>query len=149
MALGSCVPAKTPQIRVLVIDDHAGMREGISAVLNAQADMTVAGEASDGQEAIRCFRELQPDVSLVDWNLPILRGEEVLATLVTEFPQARFIVITALNDDNCIRRALCLGARGYLHKDLLRRELLPAIRAVHQGGRYIPGSIADRLKMDC
>src|SRR5438034_1358156 len=122
------------------------MREGISAVVNAQPDMMVVGEASDGQEAIQRFKALRPDVSLVDWNLPVLRGEEVLAALGTEFPNARFIIITALSDEDCIRRALHLGAQAYLHKDMLRRELVPAIRAVHQGQQYLPGEISDRLK---
>ena len=148
LALASCVPLKTQRIGVLVIDDHAGMREGITAVVNAQPDMIVVGEAGDGQEAIQRFRALQPDVSLVDWNLPKVRGEEVIATLSSEFPKARFIVITALNDDDCIRRALCLGAQSYLHKDMLRRDLLPAIRAVHQGQQYLPEKIANRLKKD-
>jgi two-component system NarL family response regulator len=130
----------------LVVDDHAAMREGISALVNTQSDMIVVGEASDGREAIQRFRALQPDVSLVDWNLPVVRGEEVLTTLGKEFPQARFIVITALNDDDCLRRALQLGARAYLHKDMLRRELLPAIRAVHGGQQYLPGEIVNRLK---
>jgi DNA-binding NarL/FixJ family response regulator len=122
------------------------MREGISAVVNAQPDMMVVGEASDGQEAIHRFRALQPDVSLVDWNLPVVRGEEVLETLIREFPHARFIVITALNDDDSIRRALGLGARASLHKDMLRRELLPAIRAVHRGQPYLADQSANRPK---
>ena len=134
------------KLRVLVVDDHAGMREGLSAVVNAQEDMMVVGEAPNGQEALKQFRALQPDVTLLDWNLPIIRGEQVLETLIREFPNARFIVITALNDDDCFRRALCLGARACLHKDMLRRELLPAIRAVHQGQRYIPDKITNRLK---
>jgi DNA-binding NarL/FixJ family response regulator len=142
------VPSKTQEIRVFVVDDHAGMREGISAVVNAQSDMKVVGEAANGQEAIQRFRALRPDVSLVDWNLPIVCGEEVLATLGTEFPQARFIVITALSDDDCIRRSLSLGAQAYLHKDMLRRELVPAIRAVHQGQQYLPDKISSRLKND-
>jgi DNA-binding NarL/FixJ family response regulator len=121
-----------------VVDDHAGMRDGISAMVNAQPDMTVVGEASDGREAIERFRTLQPDVSLVDWNLPIVRGEEVIATLIKEFPRARFIAITALNDDKCIQRTRDLGAKGYIHKDMLRRELLSAIRAVNQGQHYFP-----------
>ena len=99
------------KIRVLLVDDHAGMREGISAVVNAQPDMMVVGEAADGHEAIQRFRELQPDVSVVDWNLPMVRGEEVLVTLNKEFPNARFVVITALNGDDSIRQALSLGAQ--------------------------------------
>ena len=131
---------------MLLVDDHAGMREGISAVVNAQPDMMVVGEAANGHEAIQRFRELQPDVSVVDWNLPIVRGEEVLATLYEEFPNARFVVITALNGDDSIRQALSLGAQCYLHKDMLRRELLPAIRAVHDGQHYIAEAIAKRLR---
>jgi two-component system NarL family response regulator len=143
--LSSIVLSNNEKIRVLVIDDHAGMREGISGVVNAQQDMTVVGEASDGQQALEQFRSLRPDVSLVDWNLPIVPGEEVLVTLSAEAPKAQFIVITAISDDDCIRRALNLGAQAYLHKDMLRRELLPAIRAVHQGQRYLPREIATRL----
>ena len=122
------------------------MREGIAAVVNAQPDMIVVGEAGDGQAAIRQFRALRPDISLLDWNLPVIRGEDVLSTLTTEFPKARFIVISALNDEDCIRRALSLGAHSYLHKDMLRRELLPAIRAVNEGQVYIPDTIVKWLK---
>jgi len=136
------------KLRILVIDDHAGMREGICAVINAQADMMVVGEASDGQDAVQQFRALQPDVSLMDWNLPVVRGEEVLTTLSREFPNARFIIITALSDEDCIRRALELGAQAYLHKDMLRRELVAAIRAVHQGQKYLPDQMSGRPKKD-
>src|SRR5436190_15652569 len=124
------------------------MREGISAVVNAQPDMMVAGEAGDGREAIQQFRDLRPDVSLLDWNLPVVGGEEVLSTFREEVPKARFIVISALNDEGCIRRALSLGAQCYLHKDMLRRELLPAIRAVHQGEAYLPDKIANWIKKE-
>ena len=122
------------------------MREGITAVVNAQPDMIVVGQAGDGQEALKQLRGLRPDVSLLDWNLPVIRGEEVLGTIKAETPQARFIVISALNDEDCIRRALSLGAQSYLHKDMLRRELLPAIRAVNEGRLYLPDAIAKRLQ---
>jgi DNA-binding NarL/FixJ family response regulator len=131
---------------VLVVDDHASMREGISAVVNAQSDMIIAGQASDGQQAIERFRNLRPDVALLDWNLPRVQGEQVLASVLSEFPTARFIVITALTEDERIRRALRLGAQSFLHKDMLRRELLPAIRAVQEGRQYLPAEIANRLK---
>lgn len=143
-----CVTLNTEKTRVLVIDDHAGMREGLTTVVNAQPDMIVVGEASDGQQAINRFRNLQPDVSLLDWNLPVVHGDEVLTTISAEFPTARVIVVTALSDDESIRRALCLGAKGYLHKDMLRRELLPAIRAVREGKKYVPDKVANRLKKD-
>jgi DNA-binding NarL/FixJ family response regulator len=128
----------TQRIRIFVVDDHAGMRDGISAMLNAQPDMMVAGTASDGRQAIEQFKGLQPDVSLVDWNLPIIRGDEVIATLIRDFPEARFIVITAFNDSECLKRAMSVGARAYLHKDKLRRELLAAIHAVQLGEKYFP-----------
>jgi DNA-binding NarL/FixJ family response regulator len=122
------------------------MRDGISAMVNAQPDMMVAGLASNGREAIEKFRNLQPDVSLIDWNLPLIQGDEVIATLKKEFPEARFIVITALNDGECIQRAMNLGALAYLHKDMLRRELIPAIHAVAQGQQYFPEQIVNHLK---
>lgn len=131
---------------MLVVDDHASMREGIIAIVNAQPDMMIAGEANDGGQAIERFRELRPDVTLLDWNLPRIQGEQVLASVLSECPTARFVVITAMTEDERIRRALRLGAQSFLHKDMLRRELLPAIRAVHEGRQYLPAEIANRLK---
>jgi DNA-binding NarL/FixJ family response regulator len=132
--------SETNKTRVLVIDDHATLREGIAAVVNAQPDMIVAGEASNGRKAIQQYRVLQPDVTLLDWDLPVLRGEEVISTLIAKFPKARFIVMSALGDDDSIQNALRLGAKAYLCKDMLRRELLPAIRTVHQ--TFMPGTAA-------
>lgn len=122
------------------------MREGLTAIINAQPDMIVVGEAGDGREALQQFRDLRPDLLLLDWNLPVLSGEEVLKTVRAEFPQARFIVISSLNDDDSVRQALGLGAQAYLHKDRLRRELIPAIRSVHQGQEYLPQKSSKRLK---
>jgi len=139
------VPTEQRKIGVLVIDDHEGMREGINAMVNAQSDMTVLGQAGNGEEAIQQFRDLRPDISLLDWNLPVVQGEEVLRTLNAEIPKPRVIVMSALNDVTCIQRALSLGAQSYLHKDMLRRELLPAIRAVHEGQQYMPEEIAGLL----
>ena len=136
----------TEKIKVLVIDDHGSLREGIAAVVNAQPDMVIVGEASNGREAIEQYRGLQPDVTLLDWNLPVLRGEEVITTLIAEFPRARFIVMSALSGDDSIQRAVGLGAKAYLCKDMLRREPLPAIRAVHQGHQYLPDKVAASLK---
>ena len=129
-----------------MIDDNTSMREGISAIVNAQPDMMTAGLASDGDQAVEQFRELRPDVVILDWNLPRIQGEQVLVSVRSEFPAARFVVITALTEDECIRHALRLGAQSFLHKDMLRRELLPAIRAVHEGRQYLPAEIANRLK---
>jgi len=140
------VPIGQQKIAVLVIDDHAGMREGITAMVNAQTDMTVVGQAGNGEEAIQQFKDLRPDVSLLDWNLPVVQGEEVLRTLNADIPKPRVIVMSALNAETCIRRALSLGAQSYLHKDMLRRELLPAIRAVHEGQQYMPEEIARLLE---
>jgi DNA-binding NarL/FixJ family response regulator len=108
----SLVPIGRQKIGVLVIDDHAGMREGIAAVVNAQADMIFLGEASDGKEAIQQFRKLCPEICLLDWNLPMVSGEEVLSTVRIQFPEAGFIVISALSKDNSVRRALCAGAQA-------------------------------------
>ena len=134
--------------RILVIDDHAGMRDGICAMVNARPDMVVVAVASEGRDAIEQFRTVLPDVSILDWNLPVVSGAEVIATLIKEFPQARFIVITALSDDLCAQRAIDLGAKAYIHKHMLRRELIPAIGAVHQGQQYFPEKNSNPPKKD-
>ena len=136
----------TRKIRVLVVDDHVVMREGISGVVNSQPDMVVAGEAVNGRDAIERFKTLKPDVALLDWNLPVVHGEKVVGALLAEFPAARFIVITALNVDDSIRQAMRMGVKSFLFKNMLRRELLPAIRAVDQGHEYFPEKVLGRLK---
>ena len=125
------------KISILIVDNHAGVREGIRAVINTQPDMVVVGEAKDGLEAVRQFKKLLPNVTVSDVNLPVICGIEAIAKIRAEFPLARFIVISALDDDDRINEAFAAGARAFLHKDKLRRELLPAIRAVHSGQRYV------------
>jgi DNA-binding NarL/FixJ family response regulator len=126
------------KIRVLVVDDHAVMREGISAIINAQPDMSVVGEADNGEEAIQEFHRLQPHITIVDINLPVVSGIEVMASILGEKPMARFIVVSSLKDDRYILEAFNAGAQAFLHKHLLRRELIPAMRVVHEGRQYNP-----------
>lgn len=126
------------KISILVVDDHAGVRDGIRAVISTQPDMLVVGEATDGAEAIRQFRKLLPNVTITDVRLPVICGIEAISLIRAEIPQARFIVISALTDDDCSEQAFAAGAQAFLHKSTLRRNLLPAIRAVHNGQRYMP-----------
>jgi DNA-binding NarL/FixJ family response regulator len=144
--LWSGVRINSQKIRVLIVDDHAIIREGISALINSQPDMLVAGEAIDGEEAVQQFKALQPDIAVADLNLPVICGIEAIGLIRAEFPAARFIVITALDGLDCIRQAFAAGAQAFLHKDMLRGELLSAIRAVHEGRQYIPPAIRERLK---
>jgi two-component system, NarL family, response regulator len=128
------------KISILIVDDHAGVREGIRAVIENQPDMTVVGEASNGVEAIQEFKRLLPNITLADVTLPVICGLEAVALIRREFPQARFIVISALNDTELVEKAFAAGAQAFLHKDMLRRELLSAIRAVYSGQHYVPGT---------
>jgi DNA-binding NarL/FixJ family response regulator len=138
--------AGAKKIRLLIIDDHAGMRDGIRAVINAQSDMEVAGEAGDGEQAIVQFKRLRPDVSLVDLNLPLISGDKVIAAIRQEEPAARCLMITVATDVGVIKRSFSAGALGHLHKDMLRRELLLAIRQINQGQKYVSKEIAAQLK---
>lgn len=132
-------------IRLLIADDHPVVREGLAAMLNRRADMTVVGEASSGREALALYRREQPDVTLMDLRMPELGGVEAIATLRAEFPNARFIVLTTYDGDEDIARALKAGAQAYLLKDTPRDELLDAIRAVHAGGKRIAPEMAAKL----
>ena len=132
-------------IRVLVVDDHPVVRDGLSALLQRQGDMDVVGEAANGAEALAEFRRLRPDVTLVDLRLPDMDGAQLIAALRQEFPGMRALVLTTYDGDEDIYKALRAGARGYLLKDMLREELLDAVRAVHAGMRRIPPAVAVRL----
>lgn len=132
-------------IRIFSVDDHPLLREGIAALVNSQPDMTVAGEASTGAEALKLFKQLQPDVTLLDLRLPDTSGIDILIAIRTEFPDARIIMLTTFEGDVEIHRALQAGARGYLLKNMPPSELLEVIRQVHAGKKRIPPAIASQL----
>jgi DNA-binding NarL/FixJ family response regulator len=130
---------------VLVVDDHPIVREGVIALVDRQPDMVVVGEAGSGREAIARFRELRPDVALVDLRLPDLDGLEVTAAICADWPSSRILVLSTYDGDEDIHQALRAGARGYLRKEALREDLVAAVRAVHAGRRFIPAEVAMRL----
>ncbi len=133
------------KIRVLMVDDHPLMREGVAAVLEGQPDMTVAGEASDGLEAVERYRSLRPDVTLMDLQMPRMNGIDSIRAIRREFPDARVIVLTTYDGDILASRALKAGAAGYMLKSMMRRDLVDTIRVVHAGGRRIPPEIAQSV----
>jgi DNA-binding NarL/FixJ family response regulator len=132
-------------IRVLSVDDHPLLREGIAALVNAESDMKLIAEAINGQEAIEKFRLHRPDVTLMDLQMPALNGIEAIIGIRSEFPTARIIVLTTYAGDVQVLRALKAGARGYILKGHVRRELLDTIRAVHAGQKRIPPEVAAEL----
>jgi DNA-binding NarL/FixJ family response regulator len=132
-------------IRILTVDDHALLREGIAALVNAEPDMKLVAEASTGQEAIEQFRLHRPDVTLMDLQMPGLNGVEAIINIRSEFPNARIIVLTTYTGDAQVLRALRAGAGGYISKGHVRRELLEAIRAVHAGKKRIAPEVAAEL----
>ncbi len=136
---------KNETIRVLVVEDHNVVRQGLVALLNVAEGLEVVGEAADGVEAITQFRKHRPDITLIDLRLPRLSGVDAISTIRKEEPQARFIVLTTYDGDEDIFRALKAGAKAYLLKGMTSDELMAAIRAVHAGKSHIPQAIAERL----
>jgi DNA-binding NarL/FixJ family response regulator len=132
-------------IRILTVDDHPLLRKGIAALVNAELDLKLVAEASNGKEAIDAFRSHQPDVTLMDLQMPEVDGLEAIETIRREFPEARIIVLTTYSGDTQVLRALKAGARGYVLKGHVHKELLDAIRAVHAGQKRIPSEIAAEL----
>lgn len=125
------------RMRILVVDDHPIVREGVSALVSSQPDMSVVADASNGREAIQQFCAQHPDVTLMDLQLPEMNGLDALIAIRDEFPEARIIVLTTYAGDVQILRAIKAGARAYLLKNTLHKELLDTIRAVHAGKKYI------------
>jgi DNA-binding NarL/FixJ family response regulator len=133
---------RNSRIRVLIVDDHPLLRDGIAAVVDGQPDMTIAGEATNGAEAIERYRALRPDVTLMDLQMPELDGTDAIRLIRREFPLARIVLLTTYDGDVEAQRALEAGASGYLLKSSPRTDLLAAIRVVHAGRRHIPPAIA-------
>jgi DNA-binding NarL/FixJ family response regulator len=131
-------------IRILAVDDHALLRKGLAAVVNAEPDMKLVAEASNGEEAIERFRIHRPDVVLMDLQMPGLNGIEATIRILSEFPDARIIVLTTYNGDAQVLRALRAGARAYLLKGH-DRELIETVHAVHKGQKRIPPEVASEL----
>jgi len=134
-----------PRIRILCVDDHVLLREGIAAIIGNEPDLDLVAQASTGREAIQQFREHQPDVTLMDLRLPDMSGIDILIAIRTEFPEARIIMLTTFEGDVEIHRALQAGARGYVLKNMPPSQLLDVIRQVHAGKKRIPPEIASQL----
>jgi DNA-binding NarL/FixJ family response regulator len=137
--------ADQTSIRILSVDDHPLLREGVAALLATQPDMTLVAEASNGREAIEHFRRHHPDVTLMDLQMPDMDGIDAMIAIREEFPAARIIVLTTYKGDVQVLRALKAGARAYLLKGLLRKELLETIRLVHAGHKRMWPEVATAL----
>jgi DNA-binding NarL/FixJ family response regulator len=134
-------------IRILVVDDHPLLREGVSSILEDRTDMLVVGEASDGAEAIARYRELRPDVTLMDLQMPVMNGVAAIAAIRADDPDARILVLTTYAGDVQAVRALKAGATGYLLKSSLRTEMLDAIHNVHRGRRHVHSDVAAEIAL--
>jgi DNA-binding NarL/FixJ family response regulator len=132
-------------IRVLSVDDHPLLREGIATIINSQQDMVLVSQASSGNEAIQQYREHRPDVTLMDLRLPDLSGIDAMIAIRAEFPEARVIMLTTFEGDIEIQRALEAGARGYLLKNMPPNELVDVIRHVHAGKKRVPPQVAAQV----
>jgi DNA-binding NarL/FixJ family response regulator len=132
-------------IRVLSVDDHPLLREGIAVLIATQSDMQLIGEAANGREALEQFRKHHPDITLMDLQMPEMSGIDAIGAIRGEFPDARIIVLTTYSGDFQVSRALKAGARGYLLKDMLRQELLETIRAVHAGQKRLSAEAAAEI----
>jgi DNA-binding NarL/FixJ family response regulator len=139
------MPTNASPIRVLTVDDHPLLREGIAALINAESDMKLVADACNGPEAIEKFRVHRPDVTLMDLQMPGLNGTEAIIGIRSDFPNARIIVLTTYSGDVQVVRALKAGARAYLLKGQVHKELLDTIRAVHAGQKRIPAEVAAEL----
>jgi DNA-binding NarL/FixJ family response regulator len=134
-----------PPIRILTADDHPLIRAGLVAFLGTEPELQVVAEAGNGEEALEKYRELRPDIVLMDLSMPVMDGLSATRAVLAEFPDARIIVLTTYDGDEDIHRALAAGAMGYLVKDMLVADVLNVIRSVHAGRRGIPHTVAATL----
>ena len=132
-------------IRILTVDDHPMLREGLAAVLSGEKEMILVAEASNGREAIDHFRNHRPDVTLMDLQMPVMNGHDAIRAIRKDFPDARIIVLTTYGGDELALEAFSAGASGYLIKSAVRKELIETIRSVHRGEKRIPPELAGEL----
>ena len=137
--------AEPRSIRILAVDDHALLREGIAGLVAGQSDMSLVAQASNGREAIHQFRTHRPDITLMDLQMPEMNGLDAIIAIRGEFPEARIIVLTTYTGDVQVLRALKAGARAYLLKNLLHKELLETIRVVHAGKKTVSPEVSFQL----
>jgi len=133
------------QIRILTVDDHPLLLEGLAAIIQNQPDMVLVGQASNCRDAIQQFRKLRPDVTLMDLRLPDMCGIDGMIAIQTQFPEARIIMMTTFEGDGPVQRALEAGARSYILKNMPPREIVDAIRQVHAGKKRVPAEIAAQI----
>ncbi len=145
MGISPKTGASPAQIRVLSVDDHALIREGIAALIANQKDMCLVAEASNGREAIEQFRSHHPDITLMDVQMPEMNGIDALTAIRSEFPDARIIVLTTYVGDVLCKRAMQAGAKAYILKGNVRKDLLDTIRAVRAGKKFIHAEVAAEL----
>ena len=132
-------------IRVLIVDDHTVVRDGLTAIMGRQKEFVVVGEAEDGLQAVEAARDLRPDVILMDLRMPVLDGVEAMRRIRAEDPDVKFIVVTTYDSDEYVFDAIEAGAKGYLLKDASRKELFEAVRAVHRGESLIEPGVAAKV----
>jgi DNA-binding NarL/FixJ family response regulator len=137
--------SRAAPIRILAVDDHDLVRKGIAAILSTEPDLDLVAAAHSGAEALRLFRQHQPDVTLMDLRLADMSGSDVTLAIRREFPEARIIALTSFDGDQDIYRALEAGVRGYLLKEMVHTEIVRAIRVVHSGKRFIPAEVSQQL----